>query len=74
MSQSIQQSLKRVSVFLLALVLFIGGLMPNGLVTPAHAGVLPIKRTYIQTTIDPSSWEILAGVVTWEAGVGGNQA
>ena len=74
MSQSIQQGFKRVLVFLLALMLFIGGLMPSGLVTPAHAGILPIKRTYIQTTIDTSSWEILAGVVTWEAGVGGNQA
>ena len=69
MKQTIQRRAKRISVFLLALMLMVGSM-----VVPSSAGVLPITRSYIQTTIDPASWEILAGVVSWEAGVGGNQA
>ena len=69
MKQTIQQRVKRISVFLLAFMLMVGSM-----VVPSSAGVLPITRTYIQATVDPASWEILAGVVEWEAGVGGNQA
>lgn len=69
MKQTIQRRVKRISVLLLALMLMVGSM-----VVPSSAGVLPITRTYIQATIDPASWEILAGVVEWEAGVGGNQA
>lgn len=69
MKQTIQRRVKRISIFLLALMLMVGSM-----VVPSSAGILPITRTYIQTTIDPASWEVVAGVVSWEAGVGGNQA
>lgn len=57
----------------MTLVVILGTLFPGLVVTPAQAGILPITRSYIQTTIDTTNWEILAGVVSYEAGVGGHQ-
>lgn len=73
MTDTIQRPAKRIALFLLALLLF---LFPGmGLVTASQAGILPIKRAYIQMTVDTASWELLAGVVSTEAAaLGGNQA
>lgn len=68
MKQTIQRRAERIFVFLMAFIL-----MAGGIVVPSSAGILPVTRAYIQTTIDPANWEIVAGVVSWEAGVGGNQ-
>ena len=57
----------------MALIVILGSLFPGLVVTPAQAGILPITRSYIQTTIDTTNWEILAGVVSYEAGIGGHQ-
>lgn len=64
---------KRLCSLFLAVLLAFGLLVSSGFIVPAQAGILPITRTYIQTTIDTTSWEILAGVISYEAGVGGNQ-
>lgn len=69
MKQTPRQGLKRIVTLLLATVLMVGTMQ-----VPTSAGVFPIVRTYIQTTIDTSTWEILAGVISWEsAPIGGDQ-
>lgn len=69
MKQTHRQGLKRIVTLLLATVLMVGAML-----VPTSAGVFPIVRTYIQTTIDTSTWEILAGVISWESTpIGGDQ-
>lgn len=74
MAQPISRAPQRLCAFFMALVLLMVSVIFSGFIAPAQAAILPVTRTYIQTTIDPSSWEILAGVISYEAGVGGNQA
>lgn len=69
MKQTPRQGCKRIVTLLLATVLMVGAML-----VPTSAGVFPIVRTYIQTTIDTSTWEILAGVISWESTpIGGDQ-
>lgn len=74
MAQSVGRLPKRFVMLFMALIIIVGTLIPGAVVTPAQAALLPLKRTYIQTTIDTSSWEILAGVISYQSGWGGNQA
>ena len=76
MNDTIRRPTKRIALFLLALILFAGSLFPGaGFVSASQAGILPIKRAYIQMTVDTASWDLLAGVVSTEAAaLGGNQA
>ena len=73
MAQSVGRLSKRLVMLFMALVVLMGAVLPSAVVTPAQAGILPISRSYIQTTIDTSSWDILAGVVNYTAGTGANQ-
>lgn len=73
MAQSVGRLSKRLVMLFMALVVIMGSLLPGLVVTPAQAGILPITRTYIQTTIDTTNWEILAGVVSYEAGTNAHQ-
>lgn len=73
MVQSVGQLSKRLVMLFMALVVILGSLFPGVVVIPAQAGILPITRTYIQTTIDTTNWEILAGVVSYEAGTNAHQ-
>ncbi|MBM6722589.1 hypothetical protein [Pseudoflavonifractor phocaeensis] len=73
MAQSVGRLSKRLVMLFMVLVVLMGAVLPGAVVTPAQAGILPIERAYIQTTVDTSSWDILAGVVNYTAGTGGHQ-
>lgn len=73
MAQSVGRLSKRLAMLFMALVVLMGAVLPGAVVTPAQAGIFAIRRSYIQTTVDTSSWDILAGVVDYTAGTGGNQ-
>lgn len=73
MAQSVGRLSKRLVMLFMALVVLMGAVLPSAVVTPAYASILPTSRSYIQTTIDTSSWEILAGVVNYSSGAVANQ-
>ena len=73
MAQSVGRLSKRLVMLFMVLVVLMGAVLPGAVVTPAQAGILPIERAYIQTTVDTSSWDILAGVVNYTAGTADHQ-
>lgn len=63
MSQTITSLPRRIWAFLMAMVIMLIVLV-SGFVSPAWAPILPVQRSYIQTAVDTSAWEIVAAVVS----------
>lgn len=63
MSQTIMSLPRRIWAFLMAMVIMLSVLV-SGFVSPAWAPILPVQRSYIQTAVDTSAWEIVAAVVS----------
>ena len=74
MASTIKRVPHRLCALFLAFVMIIGMLLSNGSIIAAQASFLPVTRAYTQTTIDTSSWEILAGVISYDSGMVGDQA